>query len=73
MIVGFIFIYIKDLFNIKIQIYYQIIKVISKNKCNNRYSLNKFPNLGFKYQPDIIALENVIVENLLILYADNNI
>lgn len=36
MIVGLIFLYIKNLFDIKIEIYYQIMGVITKTKCNNR-------------------------------------
>lgn len=45
--IGFIFIYRKKLFDIKIKIYYQIIRVIIKNKSNNRYLSNKFLSLYF--------------------------
>lgn len=32
----------------KIEIYYQTIEIIIKNKCNNRYSLDKFLGLHLK-------------------------
>lgn len=47
--------------------------VITKSKYNNRYLLDKFPNLRFENKLDIIVLENTVVEDLLIIYADGNI
>lgn len=47
--------------------------VITKSKYNNRYLLDKFPDLRFENELDIIVLENTVVENLLIIYADRNI
>lgn len=39
-----IIIYKKDSFDIKIEIYYQTIKIITKDKYNKRQLLNKFYN-----------------------------
>lgn len=47
-IVSFIFIYKKNLINTKIEIYYQTMKVITKNKYNNKHLLDNFPSLYFK-------------------------
>lgn len=45
-------------------------EVITKNKWNNRYSLDKFSDLRFSYWPNIIVLENAIVKGLLIICAN---
>lgn len=73
MMVGLIFIYRENLFNMKIEIYYQTIEVITKNKCSKRRLLNKFPDLQFKNQPNITILESIAIENLLIICANKNI
>lgn len=71
--VGLIFIYKRDLFNVKIEIYYQTIRIITKNKCNNRYLLNKSPDLNFANLPDIIALQSTVVDSILIMYINENV
>lgn len=48
--------YKRNLFNIKIEIYYQIIKIIIENKKNNKYLLNKFLFLYFENKTDKIVL-----------------
>lgn len=48
MIIGFISIYKKDLFDVKIKIYHQTIGVITKIKYSNRRLLDKFPDVRFK-------------------------
>lgn len=73
MIIGFTPIYKRDLFNVIIEIYYQTIRVIIKDKFNNRYSSNKFLGLRFKNWSDIIALESAKIENVLIICVDGNI
>lgn len=65
--VGFILIHKKDLFNIKMEIYYQTIRVITKNKSNNRYSLDKFPGFFFENWPNITIWDSMAVENPLII------
>lgn len=45
-------------------------RVITQNKCNNRYLLDKFLNLYFKNQSDIIVLKSVIIKSLLIIYTN---
>lgn len=47
-IVNLISIYKKDLFDVKIEIYYQTMRIITKSKYNNKYSLDKFLNLHFE-------------------------
>lgn len=47
-IIGLIPIHKSDQFNVKIEIYYQTIGVITKSKYNKRHSLAKFPGLRFK-------------------------
>lgn len=71
--ISLIFIYKEDLFNIKIEIYYQTMGVIIKSRCSNRYSLDKFPDLRFKNRPNIIVLESIAVEDLLIICVNRNI
>ena len=71
--VSLITIHKKDLFNVKIEIYHQKIRVITKNKCNNKYSSNKFPGLYFENWLDIIALESATVEGLLMMCTDENV
>lgn len=70
--VGLIPIYKEDLFDVKIEIYHQIIKVITKDKYNKRYPSGKFSGLCFKNWPDIIALKSTTVKTLLIICADRN-
>ena len=48
MMVDFISIYKVDLFDIEIGILHQIMGVITKTKCNNKQSLDKFPSLRFE-------------------------
>lgn len=62
MIVGFIPIYKNNLLSIKIKIYYQIIKVITKNTCNYR-QINIINEVWFF----CLVLEIVVIEDLLIL------
>lgn len=57
-------IYKKDLFDNKIKIYHEIIKIITKSKCNEKYLLNKYLGLCFQNQLDLIVLENIIVKIL---------
>lgn len=71
--VGFIPIYKKDSFNLKIVIYYQIMRIITKSKCSNKYLLIKFPSLYFENWLDIITLKSKAVKNLLIIYVVGNI
>lgn len=47
-IVNLIPIYKKDLFDIKIEIYHQIIRLFLKDTYNNKYLLKKFPDLHFE-------------------------
>lgn len=63
--VNFILIYKKILFNIKIEIYYKTMEVITKNKYNDRHFLDKFPSLQFWNWLDIILLKNVTLKNLV--------
>ena len=55
------------------EIYHQIMGVITKGKCNNRHSSDKFPGLRFESRPDIIALESVAVQGLLMMCKDRNV
>ena len=71
--VGLISIHKGDSFDVKMEIYYQTMGVITKGKCNNRHSLDKFPGLRFENWPDIIALESAVVEGLLMMCADGNV
>lgn len=48
MMVSLILIYKRDLFDIKMEIYYWAIKVITKIKCNEKHSLDKFLGLHFE-------------------------
>lgn len=71
--ISIISIYKKDLLNIKIEIYHQIMGVITKSQYSNRCLLNKFPELQFKNFMDIIALKNIAIENLFIMCANGNV
>lgn len=73
MIVGLIFIYKKHLFNVKIEIYYQIIRLIIKNKYNNSHLFDQFLDFSFKNWINIIALERMVVKNWLKIFVDKNI
>lgn len=73
MIVGLIPIYKGDLFHVKMKIYYQIIGVITKNKCNKRYSSDKFPGLPFENSLEIMVLESMELEGILMIYKNENI
>ena len=73
MMVGLIPIHKGDSFDVKMEIYHQTMGVITKGKCNNRHSSDKFPGLRFENWPDIIALESAAIESLLIMCADGNV
>ena len=79
MMVGLIRIHKIDLLGVKIEIYYQTIRVIIKSTCNHelinitnkdRFVCLALENLGWLY---IIVLETVVVENIWMIYADKNI
>lgn len=46
--IGLILIHKDDLFDVKIEIYYQTIRLITKNKCNKKCLSDKFPGLRFE-------------------------
>ena len=71
--VGLIPIHKEDLFDIKIEIYYQTIGVITKDKCRNKHLSDKFLDLHFWNWPDITALESAIIKYLLIICANENV
>ena len=48
MMVDLIPIYKEDSFDVKMEIYHQTIEIITKSKCNNRHSSDKFPGLRFE-------------------------
>lgn len=48
MIVGLICIHKSNSFDVKIDIYHQIMGVIPKDKCNKKHLLDKFPGLHFE-------------------------
>ena len=48
MMVGLIPIYKGDSFDVKMEIYQQTMGIITKGKCNNRHSSDKFPGLRFE-------------------------
>lgn len=48
-------------------------EIITKNKCNKKYLLNKFPGLSFENWLDIITLESTAIESLLIMCPNKNI
>lgn len=73
MMVNLIFIYKKNLFKFKIEIYHVFIKVITKNKCNNKYLSDKFPDLHFENWLNIMTLDSKVVETLLIICTNRNI
>lgn len=73
MIIGLICTYKRDLFNLKLEIYYQTVEVITKNKCSNRCLLDKFPSLYFENWTDIIISESAVVMSLLIMCANKNV
>lgn len=73
MMIGFILIYKDDSFDIKMEIYYQIIGVNTKNKCNKRHPSDKISGLLFQNWPNLIILESVTVENLLMMCEDGNV
>lgn len=58
------------LFNVKIKIYHQTMRVITKKKCNNKYLLKKFPDLYFEKRLYIITLKSTIIKGLSIMYAN---
>ena len=70
---GFIAIHKRDLFDVKMEIYHRTMGVITKDKCNNRHSSDKFPSLHFENWQDIIALKSVVGKGLLIMCADRNV
>ena len=47
--------------------------VITKSKCNNKHSSDKFPGLRFENWSNIIALKNVAVKGLLMMCANRNV
>ncbi len=47
LMVGLIPIHKGDSFDVKMEIYHQTMRVITKDKCSNRHSLDKFPGLRF--------------------------
>lgn len=62
-----------DFFNVKILIYQQRIGIITKGKCDERYFLDKFPDLRYKSLSDIIALESGEIKKLSMICVDVNI
>lgn len=73
MIVSNISIYKKDLFEIKIEIYHQIIGVIIKYKYNNWYLLDKLLGLHFENWSNIIGLKSVAINDLLRICVNKNV
>lgn len=77
--VGFISIYKSDLLGVKIEIYYQTMRVITKDTYNHRQIniINKFwffcLALGALNWLNIIALEIVVIESLLMMCIDRNV
>lgn len=79
MIISLIFISKTDLFSVKIEIYYQKIRIITKNIGNHR--LNNINDevqlfylvLKISSWQDIIILEILEIKNLLMIYADRNV
>ena len=63
--VGLILIYKEDFFKVKIEIYYQTIRIITKckSKCHILHKV---------IQPNITALEKAAIESLLMMYANEN-
>lgn len=59
-------IYKEEFFNVKIEIYYQTIRVITKYKSN--YTI-----LQKKVWPNLTALEKLEIKNLLIICTNKNI
>lgn len=76
--IDFITIYKSDSLDIKIKIYYQTIKVIIKNICNHKLININNKNLFFYLALRTlgllarIALENIAIEGLLMIYTNKN-
>lgn len=65
MMVSLILIYKNDLLSIKIEIYYQTIRVITKNMCNY-WLINITNEVWFFY----LALKIIAIKDLLILWVN---
>lgn len=79
MMVGLISIHKDNLVSVKMEIYHQTMKVITKSMSNHKLTnINNeiwffYLILGTSDWLDIIALKSIIIKSLLIIYANKNV